>query len=268
MRIAYAIQVGGKALRQAGIDSHHLDTLLLLEEVTGKSRSWLIAHGEEHIEPDAAKQFNQLLRRRYHREPIVHLTNRSEFYGLDLYVNSHVLSPRMETEIMVDYAIQYAPKNSRLIDVGTGSGAIAIAIKKHRPDLGVWATDVSSAALAVATRNAKNLNVSIQTMESNLWDHVDGSYATVVTNLPYLRDDAELMPEVAKEPGVALFGGKDGLELYRRFLRQLPNHLEQDGYLFSECDPWQHEELITSAKKSGLKLIEPNNYFVLGFQRK
>lgn len=266
MTIAEAQRHGHNVLRKAGVESLRLDTTLLLEKVTGKPRAWLFAHPEVELPEQQAHSLMELVNRRRQRVPLVHLTNKLEFYGLDFYIDERVLSPRVETEKIVDYAVKYAPKDSRLIDVGTGSGAIAIAIKKHRPDLEVWATDVSAEALEVATLNARNLRILIRILRSDLWDGVDGRFATVVTNLPYLRNDAELMPEVTKEPGVALFGGKDGLELYRRFIEKLQDHLEPDGYLFTECDPWQHEDLITSAKKAGLKLIEPNNYFVLGFQ--
>jgi release factor glutamine methyltransferase len=265
--IAKARHSAEAKLRTVGIASFHLDTTLFLEKVTGKSRSWLLAHGDDELGEAQIIALNDLANRRSQRIPLVHLTNKLEFYGLDFYIDERVLQPRAETEKIVEYAIKYAPKNSRLIDVGTGSGAIAIAIKKHRPDVEVWATDVSAEALEVTRLNASNLNVLISTLRSNLWDSVEGRFATIVTNLPYLRNDAELMPEVIKEPAVALFGGQDGLELYRRFLKQLPDHLNPGGYLFTECDPWQHEELIKSATAAGLKLIEPNNYFVLGFQR-
>jgi release factor glutamine methyltransferase len=170
---------------------------------------------------------------------------------------------------MVEYAIRYAPKGSRLIDVGTGSGALAIAIKTHRPDLEVWATDVTDAALSVTSQNTKAHNVTVKFMKSDLFDQVNGRFETVVTNLPYLRNDArsELMPEVQKEPAVALFGGTDGLDLYRHFLQQLPAHLTPGGLLFTECDPWQHEDLMKLAAQAGLRPIEKNNYFILGFQR-
>ena len=268
MTIAEIRRYSEAALKKAGIDSFYLDTSLLLEKVTGQSRAWLLAHDDEKLDEKSHLALIELVTQRAQRTPLVHLTNMREFYGLDFYIDERVLSPRVETEKMVEYALAYAPKNSRLIDVGTGSGALAIAIKKQRPDLDVTATDVSAAALEVAHKNTKKHAAAINLVTSDLFEAVAGRFATVVTNLPYLRDDAELMPEVTKEPGVALFGGPDGLSLYRRFLEQLPAHLEPQGYVFTECDPWQHEALITAAAKAGLKLIEPNNYFVLGFQQR
>jgi release factor glutamine methyltransferase len=267
MTIDAAQRHGEALLRQANIESSHLDTTLLLEKVTGKPRSWLLAHGDEGLSESQTQELMHLIDRRAQHTPLVHLTNAREFYGLDFYIDDRVLTPRVETETMVEYAIKYAPKDSRLIDIGTGSGVLAVAIKKHRPDLEVWATDVSEEALAVAHQNAERHRIAIQLVASDLFGSVRGHFATIVTNLPYLRNDAELMPEVTKEPAVALFGGQDGLELYRRFLEQLPAHLQPGGYLFTECDPWQHEKLIELVNPAGLKLIESNNYFILGFQR-
>jgi release factor glutamine methyltransferase len=265
--IGEAQKQGEDVLRSGGIESARLDASLLLEKVTGRSRSWLLAHDEKKLSDEQEHTFMELVDRRRSRIPLVHLTNQREFYGLDLYIDDRVLTPRVETEKMVDYAIKYAPRDSRLIDIGTGSGALAIVIKHHRPDLDVWATDVSSEALEVAKRNASRLNMLLNMFNANLLDKVEGQFATVVTNLPYLRDDADLMPEVQKEPQVALLGGSDGLELYRKFLEQLPDHLEPNGYLFTECDPWQHEALIAEAAKAGLTPIEQSDYFILGFQR-
>jgi release factor glutamine methyltransferase len=264
--IGEAQRYGQNKLRAADIESFHIDTSLLLEKVTTKPRSWLFAHLEEPLTDEQAHRFTELVGQRAQRTPLVHLTNSREFYGLELYINENVLTPRVETEKMVEYATHYAPKNSRLIDVGTGSGALAIAIKKQRADLEIWATDVTDEALAVARKNAATHQVTVEFIKSNLLDHINGSFETVVTNLPYLRKDADLMPEVTKEPAVALFGGSDGLELYRRFLQQLPAHLAPGGYLFTECDPWQHEALMKLARAADLTPIEQRDYFILGFQ--
>jgi release factor glutamine methyltransferase len=152
------------------------------------------------------------------------------------------------------------------MDIGTGSGAIAIAIAKNRPDLTISATEISPAALDVARRNAESHGVTIKLIESDLWDAVPTAYDTVVTNLPYLRSDADLMAEVKHEPSVALFGGPDGLDLYRRFMTDLSSHLSPRGYLFTESDPWQHEPLTGLAITHGLSPVE-QGYFVLGFQK-
>lgn len=265
MTIDEARKLGETKLFKAKIESRRLDTYLLLEKVTGKPRSWLMAHPEEKLADKSADEFLDLINKRAQRVPIVHLTNSREFYGLDLYINENVLTPRIETEKMVEWAIELAPKNSRMIDVGTGSGAIAIAVAKHRPDLEIVATDVTDEALDVARKNAQKHAIEIQIIKSDLFENVTGKFETVATNLPYLQNDADLMPEVKKEPAVALYGGDDGLDIYRRFLKDLPDHLKKGSHLFTECDPWQQADLISEANAAGLKLTK-ENYFILGFR--
>ena len=266
MTFGEALQLGESKLKAAGIDGGRLDTQILLEFVTDKDRSYILAHQEDELTPDQQSQFTSLITKRADRIPLVHLTHTREFYGIDLYIDDNVLTPRVETEKMVEFAIKHVPQNGRLIDIGTGSGAIAIAIKTHRPDLEVWATEVNDEALAVAGRNIETLKLDITLVKSDLFDNVSQAFDTVATNLPYLQNDADLMPEVQKEPAVALFGGDDGLDIYRRFLNELPKHLHPSGYLFTECDPWQQDSLKSEAAKVGLQPIE-EDYFILGFKR-
>ncbi len=253
------------ALSAIGIGSARLDTELLLAHVLGKPRAYALAHPEYPLTSDEARAFQALLTKRAQRIPLVHLTHQREFYGMNFYIDDQVLTPRVETERMVDFALKHAPKNSALIDIGTGSGAIALALARHRPDLAITATEVSATALAVAARNALQLGLNTKFVQSDLFKSIEGVFQTVVTNLPYLTTSADLMPEVRREPAVALFGGDgDGLELYRRFLTQLPAHLAPGGFLFTECDPWQQADLIAAADEIGLSPIE-QDYFILGF---
>lgn len=264
MTVKVALAVAEAALKKNGITDPRLDCMILMELVIRERREYIMAHSDRELTKHELMAFQALVRGRGQRKPLVHLTGKREFYGLELDITPDVLTPRVETEKMAEWAIKYAPKGSNLLDMGTGSGALAIAIAKHRPDLKVLASEVSPAALRVAKRNATKQAVNIKFIHSDLWQGISGTFATVVTNLPYLEDDADLMPEVQKEPQVALFGGKDGLDLYRRFLKDLPKHLESGGYLFTESDPWQHEALIKEASKYKLKMIE-QDYFILGF---
>lgn len=264
MTLGQALTYGESTLKAAGIDGGRLDTQILLEFVTHKNRTHILAHEESELDTEQEDQFKSLIAKRAERIPLVHLTHTREFYGIDLYIDDDVLTPRVETEKMVEFAIKHTPRDGKLIDIGTGSGAIAIVIKTHRPDLEVWATEVNDEALAVARRNIGNLKLDIRLVKSDLFSEIDVKFDTVATNLPYLQNDADLMPEVQKEPAVALFGGDDGLDIYRRFLNELPDYLSPNGYLFTECDPWQQEHLKTEAAKIGLQPIE-EDYFILGF---
>jgi release factor glutamine methyltransferase len=265
--IRHALKHAVSQLEEAKIPSAQLDAELIMAYVAGQDRAWIIAHDDTELDEPQLEQFHVFVSRRLAREPVVHITGTREFYGLDFEITPDVLTPRVETEQMVEWAIKYAPQAGRLIDIGTGSGAIAVAIAKHRPDLHITATDISDRELAVARRNAARHGVAIDFVVSDLWSGLPSSdlLDVVVTNLPYLADDADLMPEVKREPAVALFGGPDGLDLYRRFLGDLPRHLAPGGYLFTECDPWQQEPLIEEAAKAGLTPAE-QGYFIMGFQ--
>lgn len=265
MTVKVALTVAEAALKKNGIDNPRLDCLIMMELVIRERREYIMAHYDRELTKQELMAFQALVRGRGSRKPLVHITGKREFYGLELQITPDVLTPRVETEKMAEWAIKYAPRGSNLLDMGTGSGALAIAIAKNRSDLHVFASEVSPAALEVARHNSTKQAVNIKFIQSDLWQGITERFQTVVTNLPYLEDGAELMPEVQKEPAVALFGGKDGLGLYRRFLKDLPDHLEPGSYLFTESDPWQHEALIKEAKKYGLKLIE-QDYFILGLK--
>ncbi len=252
-----------KTLKDVGITTAELDALVLAEFASGKDRAHLLAHPDR----DLGSKLEDLVKQRAKRTPIAHLTGKKEFYGLEFIVSADVLSPRPESEKMVEWAIKYAPKNSSLLDVGTGCGALAIAIQKHRPDLKITATEISDEAIDIAKQNFSKHSVDIELITSDVLDSVKGKFSTVIANLPYLKDDEKLTPEVTKEPGVALFGGPDGLNLYRKFFKQLPDHLEKPGFVFIESDPWQQPDLIKIAHQSaGLAKIE-QDYFVLGLKQ-
>lgn len=270
MTIKQALQTAQQQLKTADIPSWQLDAKLLLCDVLGVDKSYLLAHDDQTLTTAQRKQFEGYLQRRLDREPVCYITNELEFYGIEFYVDNRVLSPRVETELVAEQAIKEAPQRSNLIDIGTGSGAIAIAIAKYRPDLQITATEVSPEALDVARLNAENIlgkDHKIKFIEADIWDGVTDTYETVVTNLPYVSEDYKprMKPEVQKEPAIALFGGPgDGLDLYRRFYNDLLKHIKPGSHIYHESDPWQHESLIKLAETAGLKPIL-EDYLILGF---
>lgn len=256
------------SLQQADIPSARLDAVVLACFVLQKDRAWLIAHSDKVLSESILKTLGQALTRRQQRLPLAYITNHKEFYGLDFYVDERVLCPRAETESAVTQIIKNAPQNGRLIDIGTGSGAIAIAIAKHRPDLTITATELSADALEVAHQNSTELlgDQQINFIQSDIFDKITGKFDVVVANLPYISKSFELLPEVASEPSIALFGGaRDGLSLYRRFFKTLPAHLTPKAQVYIESDPWQQAELIKLASACGLTKIY-EDYFILGFK--
>lgn len=272
MTIQEALTSTTNTFKTVGIPSAQLDASLLLAHTLSKPKEYLISHDDQILTDGETSTFQAYVSRRLDREPVCYITNSLEFYGIDFYVDNRVLSPRVETELIAEQAIQKTPQNSHLIDIGTGSGAIAIAIAKHRPDLSITATEVSGDALNVAKLNAVKIlgdNHTIKFVTADIFNNVDGVYDTVVTNLPYVSDDYKpnMKPEVQKEPAVALFGGPgDGLDLYRRFYKQLGEYIKVGSRIYHESDPWQHEALTKLATAAGLKPIL-EEYLILGFEK-
>jgi release factor glutamine methyltransferase len=273
MTVKEALSMAKSKFEQVDIKSARLDSEILLASVLKKDKEWLITHDNDELSAKQQLVFNKFVERRLDREPVCYITNKLDFYGIDFYVDNRVLSPRVETELIAEEAIKNAPKNSKLIDLGTGSGAIAVAIAKHRSDLEITATEISEEAMEVAKLNAKNIlgkDSKIKFIMADVWEGVDGAFDTIVTNLPYVSEDYKpnMKPEVLKEPAVALFGGKgDGLDLYRKFYSDIKRHINPDSKIYHESDPWQHEGLKALAEAEGLKPIL-EEYLILGFQNK
>jgi release factor glutamine methyltransferase len=182
----------------------------------GVDRAALIADPGRGIEPEAARAFQEFARRRVQREPVAYILGVKGFRRIELAVDPRVLIPRPETEHVVEAALGL-PQGARVVDVGTGSGAIALALADERPDLRVMGTDVSADALAVARANAERLGLPVEFVQGDLLEPVTGELDAVVSNPPYVETGSRLEPEIARhEPAVALYGGDDGLEFYRR----------------------------------------------------
>jgi release factor glutamine methyltransferase len=206
------------ALTAAGCDTPRLDAELLLAAAMGVDRAAIVAGPDRALEPDAARRFQQLAARRREREPVAYILGSRGFRSIELEVDPRVLIPRPETEHLVE-ALLDLPRGSRVVDVGTGSGAIALALAAERPDLEVVGTDASAAALEVARANAERLGLAVELRHGDLLAGVGGRIDAVVSNPPYVEDGAELAPDIVRfEPSLALRAGPDGLDVIRRLL--------------------------------------------------
>ncbi|MBI4139192.1 peptide chain release factor N(5)-glutamine methyltransferase [Candidatus Uhrbacteria bacterium] len=248
-------------------DLGRLEAEILLAHVLKKDRAWLHTHSDRSLPTAHRSLFQKLLARRLRYEPIAYITGEKEFYGLPFFVDKRALIPRPESELLVDLALHatsllaYRP-TGLFWDVGTGTGAIAIAIAKHLPKTRVFASDISASALTLAKKNAKRHKTKNLTfLKANLLDaHVRRYLPTrllayspliITANLPYLpeSDKKTLDPDVVEyEPSSALFAGKDGLELIEKFLRQLASSNTRFSHLFLEYDPPQTKKLRALAK--------------------
>jgi len=199
-------------LTASGCETPRLDAEVLLAAAMGVDRAALIADPGRGVEPEP---FREYVRRRTQREPVAYILGSKGFRRLELEVDRRVLVPRPETEHVVEAALTL-PAGARVVDVGTGSGAIALALADERPDLRVVATESSAAALAVARANAARLGLDVEFVEGDLLEPISGPIDAVVSNPPYVRDGERLPAELAYEPREALYGGPDGLDVYRR----------------------------------------------------
>ncbi len=206
------------ALTAAGVENPRLDAELLLADALGVDRARLYVDRDLEVRGPAVRRFQDLVRRRaVEREPVAYLLGRKGFRRLDLEVDGRVLIPRPETELLVELALAALPAGASVVDVGTGSGAVALALADERPDLRVTGSDVSADALAVARANGERLGEGID------WVLADGlplgSWDGVVANLPYVEFGTSLAPEIARhEPALAVFSGEDGLDTIRRVI--------------------------------------------------
>ncbi|MGC8548173.1 MAG: peptide chain release factor N(5)-glutamine methyltransferase [Acidobacteriaceae bacterium] len=228
--------------RLASLPTARRDAELLLLHTLGRDRAWLLAHPEAEITSTQLAQFERLLARRARHEPIQYITGQQEFFGLTLRVTPGVLIPRPETEHLVETALARIPPDripdqpTRILDVGTGSGAIAIAIAAHRPHAAVTAVDLSPAALAIARENAAAHHVAIRFIESDLLAALPNeNFDLILSNPPYVPASDELEPQVRDfEPHSALFAGESGLDIYRRLIPQAHHALVSGGWLLME----------------------------------
>ena len=242
-----------QALRTSGIDAR--EARLLLAAATGFSEASVLAHPERVLTAEIEKAFAQMAARRAAGEPVAYILGHKEFYGLELAVNPAVLIPRPETELLVDLALAREPRS--VLDVGTGSGAIALAIKRHRPHVRVVATDASAAALEVARRNAVRFNLEVELRHGRWFEPVAGErFEAIISNPPYVVIGDPHLAALPYEPRIALLGGADGLDGFRVLAREAPAHLLPGGWLLVEHGEGQHEAVRGLLEAAGLETTE------------
>jgi release factor glutamine methyltransferase len=241
--------LGDAAARLAFLATARRDAELLLLRALGRDRAWLLTHGDEGLTAEQAERFHSWVARRARHEPVQYIVGEQEFYGLAFRVTPAVLIPRPETEHLVEETLRRVARETpmRIGDVGTGSGAIAVALAKTLPQAQVTTLDISRAALDVARENAVRNGVAerMRFIESDLLNAVAGErFEVVVSNPPYVAESEELEPQVREwEPHAALFAGPRGLEVYERLIPQAWDVLVPCGWLLLEIGRGQREAL-------------------------
>lgn len=242
-------------LKENNIDEYNLKTKLLICKTINKEKEYLIIHEKEELKDNEVLEIKANLKKYIEGEPIQYITGHQEFMGLDFFVNENVLIPQPDTEILVEETINISKENYKILDLCTGSGAIATSLKYYLKNVEVMASDISESALEVAKINADKNETKIEFIKSDLFENINGNFNIIVSNPPYIKTEIinNLSKEVQKEPHLALDGGQDGLYFYRKIINEAGQYLEDDGYLLLEIGYDQKDEVI--------KLIEENGNY-------
>tara|TARA_A100001015_G_scaffold309688_1_gene409594 strand:- start:5395 stop:6231 length:837 start_codon:yes stop_codon:yes gene_type:complete len=268
MTILEFVHQATKKLTVSNVPTARLDSLILLEDALGKDRSWLLAHPTHLVSAAKLESLVAQIERRANHEPLAYIRGRGEFYGREFLVTADTLQPRPETETMIELLLEQAKsrklKVESIVDVGTGSGCIAITAKLEKPNLNVVATDISEACLKVAKMNAKKLGADIQFYRGDLLVPLPitshQSPITILANLPYVPDSHTINQAAMHEPKLAIFGGDDGLDYYRQLFDQIKEQKISVDLLLSEALPPQHEKLESLANAYGFLSIKSQDF--------
>ncbi|HEU4830815.1 MAG TPA: peptide chain release factor N(5)-glutamine methyltransferase [Candidatus Saccharimonadales bacterium] len=258
-----------RQLRDAGIDSARLDAEIILTHTLRKSRTYLHAHPDKIIDARAREIADARLDLRLTRVPIAYIIGHKEFYGRRFTVTTATLIPRPESEALIGLLksvippLRYDAPRLKVVDIGTGSGALGITAKLEFPDLDVTLTDVSLHALKIAQKNADNLGADVTTLKSDLLNDYPATPDIIIANLPYVDTSWERSPETDHEPQLALFAEDGGTHLIKKLITQSEILLAPGGYLILEADPEQHPALIKHAAHHGLFIKAETGYGLL-----
>ncbi len=245
----------GEALKRAEERIGATDARVLMCHAVARNAAYLIAHPEVQLRAGEHSTFDSLVERRAQGEPVAYLTGEREFYGRPYKVTPSVLIPRSETELLVDLALERRPAS--VLDLGTGSGAIAIALKRHLPASRVVASDASAEALEVARTNCARFNVEVELRQGAWFDAVRGErFEAIVCNPPYVRVGDPHLVHLPFEPRLALTSGDDGLDAIRLIAREAPAHLLPGGWLLMEHGEGQHASVQALLREAGLETEE------------
>lgn len=249
-------------LESAGIGTARLDCLVLLENTLGVDRAKILAEPDAEMSSAQVAELAKLLNRRATHEPLAYILGTTEFYGRNFVITPAVLEPRPESETMIDLlkTLPNLPKNTCLADVGTGSGALGITAKLEHPEWAVELLEIDEKALKIAQTNVDKYTIDVSVIQSDLLADSKQTNDILLCNLPYVPDDYQINLAAGQEPPIAIFGGPDGLDLYRKLFKQVAELSKQPLYLLCESLPPQHGDLTQTAEESGYELRQTEDF--------
>lgn len=259
MNYTEAFLMGMQKLKEAEIGEAQLDARLLLEEVCGTDHNTLLCHGDREVSEAEEEQYRKALEQRAVHVPLQHLLGYQNFMGLRFQVNEHVLIPRQDTEILVEEAMRYLHDGMRILDLCTGSGCILLSLLHYSNDCEGVGVDISQEALQVAAQNAELLGIKADFLKSDLYERVTGKFDLLVSNPPYIESTVipTLMEEVREyDPYLALDGGEDGLDFYRRIIGGAQDYLKRGGQILMEIGSGQAQAVSELLREAGFKEID------------
>lgn len=249
MKISEVLQKGFFILKEKNIEFPKLKSRLLMEYLLDKNSQYIIVNDMKELNEEDEKKYFEYINKLVEGYPIEYITNKKEFMKMNFYVNENVLIPRQDTEILVEEVIEIAKRINakKILDLCTGSGAIAISLAKYLPETDIYAIDISSEALEVAQKNANINNVKVSFINSDIFENLkEKEFDIIVSNPPYIKTEVceSLNKEVKKEPLIALDGGNDGLHFYKKIIEQCDKYLKKDGFLCLEIGYDQKDEVV------------------------
>jgi release factor glutamine methyltransferase len=256
-------------LEAAEVTTARLDAIILLEDCLGRARAWLLAHPDSQLSSSQASLLKKLLKRRAAHEPLAYVRGRSEFYNHEFVLSPAVLQPRPESETFIELLKELAQSGSlqpsdehviRLADVGAGSGALGITAALEIPNCQVELLEIDRKAAEVAKINVDKFTLNISVTLSDLLTSSNRPYDILLCNLPYVPDDYQINQAAHHEPKIAIFGGPDGLEVYRRLFDQVQKRTFKPLFILTESFTFQHQNLREIAQYSGYRLIKTDDF--------
>jgi len=271
MKVNEYLNTSSAELQAAGIATARLDCLVLMEDVLNTNRTQILAHPDREFTEVEKQKLDTMIHGRSQHIPLAYIRGKTEFYGREFSLNEHVLEPRPESETMINMLKSAQTDSSRtIIDIGTGSGALAITAALECKDAIVLATDIDPHCLKLAKANTARLSANVTYFEGDLLEALPATIrrqpATLLCNLPYVPDNFQINRAATHEPRLAIFGGVDGLDLFGRLFDQLLQNFPGETLVLCESLPPQHSQLAAIAKAAGFQSVAEHDFIQL-FQR-